>query len=114
MRGIRWLALLSLLLMSGCIAIRQGIEFDEEARIQVRFENEEALRLFESQRSRPKIHHTDHTYFVGLPLFIGIERVLHETEWYNHLVRLADLDGNKTITEQEMRTALKSLPKEDD
>ena len=89
---------------SGCLFMGGGdrVEIDEERRYRVQFSSVEAARVFHRA-----LEASDHDLFVNeggfmIPFvaFAG-GSVFHETDHYNAQVRLADVDRNGEITEEE-------------
>lgn len=104
--------LLALPFLAGCIAMGGGrlIEFDEEARYEVKFENSEAARVFyEGLDLSDRDDYTEEGGFVVLLLVGGGESVFFETEHYNAQVRRADADRDGTISEEEASAYLDAL-----
>ena len=107
MRAIQRILLVGVLLLtSGCIVISRRVETSEEHRLPITFENAEAARLFYSTMVKPKPFMSDQTIAGLIPIGLKVEWVLHETEWYNHAVRRADIDHDGEISEQEARVLL--------
>jgi len=100
------------ILASGCIGVSRRVETSEENRLQIGFENSEAARLFYLSMLKPKPYMSDQSILFAFPFAIGIEWVLHETEWYNHQVRRADIDQDGQISEQEARVLFRHYEQE--
>jgi hypothetical protein len=112
MQGV--LLTLVLFLSVGCVAVSRKVETSEELRLPITFENAEAARLFYSSMNRPKPYMSDQSFFMAFPFAIGVEWVLHETEWYNHLVRRADIDHDGLLSEAEARVLVRQQEEEGD
>jgi len=114
MRTIQITALmLALLFSSGCIAVSRKVDTSEELRLPVTFENAEAARLFYSRANRPKPLMSDISFIGLFPLAMGVEWVLHETEWYNHLVRRTDINHDGEISEAEAQILVRHHAEEE-
>jgi hypothetical protein len=96
-----WALILALVLSSGCFSIQRKVQFSETERLKVTFENVAASRIFSAAYSEPAVRHADWTVTVSPLLLMNFEVILHEKEWYNHLVRTADINRDSVITEEE-------------
>ena len=104
MRRVPALALIvALTLSSGCFSFQRTASFSDTPRLEVTFEHAEAARIFFAAFDKPAVRHSDWKMTVGAMLLVNVELVLHEKEWYNYLVRKADLDRDSVITEKEAR-----------
>ena len=102
------LALLPLL-TPGClfVGVTERTEFEEAKRIPVRFLSERAAHDFhDAHRQSDREQYTDVDHFV-MPFLVGREQKLYrETAHYNAGVRLADVNRDSDITEDEARAYL--------
>ena len=97
------------LLITGCLFVggTKRIEFDKARRISVRFSSVKAAHDFhEGLRRSDRDAYTDEGGFV-VPLIVARGgKVYHETEHYNAEVRLADVNRDGEITEEEAQAYL--------
>ncbi len=97
---------------SGCLYLGESrqTDFDESKRTAVRFATARAARQFhDGFRSSDREAHTDHDAFVMPFLVAQGEWVYHETAHYNAEVRLADVDRDGSITEEEAHAYLEHV-----
>ena len=101
------------LLATSCISVERHIEFSDHGRAQVSFENKEAARTFFSTHRRIKPYYSEQTIQTFFGIGWRVNWTLHETEWYNHMVRRTDIDGDGVITEAEVRAMIQNLDEEE-
>ena len=102
-RALALALILALILSSGCFSFQRRVEFSDTERLQVTFENAAAATAFSTAFDAPAVRHSDWKITVS-PLFLmNVELILYEKEWYNYLVRMADINRNSVITEEEAK-----------
>ena len=97
------------LFLTGCLVLggSQRTEFDETKRISVKFSSVKAAHDFqEGLRQSDRDAYTDVGGFVVPFVVARGGRVYHETEHYNAAVRLADVNRDDEITEEEAQAYL--------
>ena len=106
MRSRHWFLVCTLFCVftSGCLIMGGGKEthFEEDIRLRVRFQSLAASTDFHDGMNR-----SDREWYIDaggitVPfLFLGGGVVFHETQHYNAQVRMADVDGDSLITDDE-------------
>ncbi len=100
---------LASLLISSCVVVgaTKRTEIDEAGRLPVRFPSVQAAHDFhEGLRQSDRAAYTDASG-LAVPLLFGrATETYHETAHYNAEVRLADVDRDGAITEEEARAYL--------
>lgn len=102
-------AVLIPLVSTGCLFVggTRRIEFDEESRTAVKFSCVEAAHDFhEGLRLSDPEPYTDVSGFAAPFIAARAGGVYHETDHYNAEVRLADVNRDRTITEEEAEAYL--------
>ena len=93
--------IVAVIFSSGCFSFQRKVSFSDTPRLEVTFENEAAAKIFSDAFDNPAVRHSDWKMAIGALLLINVELVMHEREWYNYLVRKADINRDSVITEQE-------------
>ena len=104
------LVIATLLLTSGCFSFQRRVSFSDTLRLEVTFENAAAAKAFFAAFDAPAARFSDWEFTVSPLLLMGVEFVLHEKEWHNHLVRRADINRDLVITEAEARMLSPATP----
>lgn len=111
MRRTPVLALIvALTLSSGCFSFHRRVSISDTPRLDVTFEHPEAAKIFFAAFDNPAVRHSDWKITMAALLLINVEFVLHEKEWYNYLVRKADINRDSVITEEEARLLAPPAP----
>lgn len=90
-----------LVLSSGCFSFQRRAEFSETPRLEVSFENAAAAAAFHRAFDATPMQYSDWKFTVSPLMLVNVELVLYEREWYNSLVRRADINRDGVITEEE-------------
>ncbi len=112
MRKLSLSVALSLSLLTGCFSVERDLEFSEVDRLEVKFENVEAAQAFHRAMRRVKPYYSEQTIQYLFPLFVRVRWNLHETEFFNSLVRRTDINRDGQITESEASSMLLQINEE--
>lgn len=87
--------------LSGCFSFQRRSQFTETTRLKVTFEDAAAAAAFYRAFDATPMQYSDWKFTVSPLMLVNVELVLYEKEWYNALVRRADLNRDGVITEAE-------------
>ena len=105
---------LSLSFLTGCVSLERELEFSDAERLEIRFENAEASGAFHRVMRRAKVYYSEQKIQFLFPVYVRVKWTLHETEFYNALVRRTDVDRDGEITESEANATLLHLKEQED